>query len=424
MSITFGFAIRYFTSSNASIGNIFVPKVLCSKVFPQIQSMKLNRIAAVLFLLFPFMGKGLFAQGTQEILYIGTFSERGSEGIYVISFDRRSNALEKIQSLTQKDSPSYLEFHNNGSFLYAANRQGIKRSSDEGSVSGYKIDQKSGKLKPIHTKASGGISPCHLSVDPFGEFLYISHYASSHVSMFPIKKNGRLGKQSFSMQLQGSSIHPQRQSSAHTHSVIPDPSGRFVYISDLGTDKILQFEVDRKNKGLKLSTAVSTAVLPGSGPRHFQLHPHAPLAFSVEELNSTLAVYEIDSRSGRLNFLDREAMLVSEEASALENTAADLAISPDGRFVYASNRGLDNIVIYAVDASKKQIQYVGQIKSAGEHPRGIAMDSLGEFLFVTNRDSDNLVIFKRDLDTGLLSPTTMEVQVPAAVVIKQMVLYP
>lgn len=405
------------------LGNKFVTgKPFYSKEFLQIQWMKMLQIATVLFLFFLLMGRTLFAQDNKEILYIGTFAESGSEGIYVFSFERKSNKLEKIQSLTLKDSPSYLDLHPSGRFLYAANRQGLEDFSDEGSVSGYKIDQKSGKLKPIHTKASGGVSPCHLSVDPLGEFIYISHYASSHVSVFPIKKNGKIGKQSFSMQLQGSSLHPQRQSSSHAHSVIPDPSGRFVYISDLGTDKILQFEVDRKNKRLNLSTEISTAALPGSGPRHFQLHPYAPLAFSVEELSSTLAVYQIDSVSGHLNFLERKSMLVSNEEAAEQNTAADLAISPDGKFVYASNRGVDNIVIYAVDASKKQIQYIGQIKSGGAHPRGIGMDILGEFLFVTNRDSDNLVIFKRNFETGLLSPTTMEAQIPTAVVFKQMIL--
>lgn len=396
-------------------------KPFFSKDFCEIRKMKMFRFSLLLFLLFLMAGNGLYGQQNKEILYIGTFSERGSEGIYVLSFDRSSNSVEKIQSITLKDSPSYLELHSNGKFLYAANRKGLDDLSDEGSVSGYKIDQKSGELEPIHSKASGGIGPCHISMDPLGKFIYISHYTSSHISIFPIKKNGKIGKQSFSMQLQGSSIHP-RQSVSHAHAVIPDPSGRIVYISDLGTDKILQYDLDRKKGWLKLSTEIPTAVMLGSGPRHFLLHPHVPLAFSVEELSSTLAVYEIDSLSGHLNFLDRLVMLDSEEELAKQNTAADLAISPDGRFVYASNRGVDNIVIYAVDADNKQIQYIDQIKSGGAHPRGIGMDIMGEFLFVTNRDSDNLVIFKRNFETGLLSPTTMVAQIPAAVVIKQVVL--
>ncbi|WP_373492771.1 lactonase family protein, partial [Aquiflexum sp.] len=355
----------------------------------------------------------------KEILYVGTYTERDSEGIYVFEFDKAEGKLTIVQTISDRDSPTYLDIHPNGGYLYAANRQGTMEDPDEGSVSTFQINQKTGELKHIGTVSSGGVSPCHISVDPKARAIYVSHYASSHISVFSLHKKGHVGPLVFSKKFKGSSINPDRQKESHLHSIIPSDDGKYIYASDLGTDLIHQFGVNGKSKKLKVEHLDSAQAKPGAGPRHYSIHPSGQFAFSVEELGSTVAMYSIDPKTGGLAFKDRANMIVPSDNFSGSNTAADIQITPDGKFVYASNRGLDNIAIFSIDQNAGKIKYIGQESSHGKHPRSFAMDRFGEYLFVTNRDTDNLVILKIDKDSGMLSKTGIEVKVPGAVVVKQ-----
>lgn len=358
-------------------------------------------------------------QEAKEIIYVGTYSERDSKGIYVFEFDRSEELLTLVQTISDRDGPTYLGIHPNGGYLYAANRQGTAGNPEEGSVSTFQINKKTGLLKLNGTVSSGGVSPCHISMDPNGRAIYVSHYASSHLGVFSLHKKGHVGSLIFSNKFEGSSINPDRQQESHLHSIIPSADGRYIYASDLGTDLIHRFEVSGKSKKLKLEPIDSVQAKPGTGPRHFSIHPSGRYAFSVEELTSTVAMYSIDPKTGGLEFKDRTDMIVPSDNFSGSNTAADIQITPDGKFVYASNRGLDNIAIFRIDQNAGKITYIGQESTHGKHPRSFAMDRFGEYLFVTNRDTDNLVILKIDANTGMLSKTGIEVKVPGVVVVKQ-----
>ncbi len=362
------------------------------------------------------------AQNPKEIIYVGTYSERGSKGIYVFEFDRESEQLSKIQAISDREHPTYLEIHPNGQFLYSGNRQGTTDKPDEGSVSAYRIDPDTGKLDIIGTKSSAGFSPAHISVDPEGRLLYVSHYASSHMSVFSLQPDGKIGELIHNHQYVGKGANPERQKESHLHSIVPDPSGKFAFASDLGTDKIHPFEIVEKNRQISLTSREAVDAKPGSGPRHFLFHPNGKLAFSVEELSSTISSYRFDPSTGQLEFIERKEMILPTDKYEGTNTAADLQISPDGKFVYASNRGLNNIVIFEIDPNTGKMEYVGSESSGGEHPRTFAMDLLGDYLFVTNMLTDNLVLLKRDKDSGLLTLSGIEVNVPAAVAVKQLML--
>jgi 6-phosphogluconolactonase len=377
--------------------------------------------ASFLFHCWIFLGTS-FAQSHKEILYVGTYAERDSKGIYVFEFDRKEGKLTQVQTIYDRESPTYLDIHPKGGFLYAVNRQGTPGKPDEGSISTFQIDPNTGELKLLGTIPSGGVSPCHISIDPKGRLIYISHYGSSHMSVFSLGEKGEIGPLLYSKKFEGSSTNPERQKESHLHSIIPTADGRYVYASDLGTDLIHRYIVKGKSKNMGVELFESTEVIPGSGPRHFIVHPDGSFAFSVEELSSTVAMYSIDSNTGVLEFKDRADMIVPSDNFSGNNTAADIQVTPDGKFVYASNRGLDNIAIFRVDEKAGSITYIGQEPSHGKHPRSFAMDKLGEYLFVTNRDTDNLVILKIDKSTGMLSETGIEAKVPGAVVVKQLFL--
>jgi 6-phosphogluconolactonase len=355
-------------------------------------------------------------QPKKEIIYIGTYEERGSQGIYVFEFDREKEELSLIQTIKDRESPSYLAIHPSKSRLYATNRQGVGQDAS-GSVSAFIIGA-TGQLELENTLPSGGISPCHISIDPLGRYAYLSHYASSHMVAFNLNKNGSLGEEVFSKQYSGSSLHPERQNESHLHSIIPDESGNHIYISDLGTDLIHKYRVD-DSQGLNLKEIAQVKAIPGSGPRHAALHPNGQILLSVEEISSTISLYVFD-QDGQMEAKDRQELLMPDDQLEGTNTAADLQISPDGRFVYVSNRGVDNIVVFEVDTQNHKLKFSGKYPCGGEHPRSIGMDQKGAFLFVLNRHTDQFLVFERNQKDGSLRQTNISAHVPGAVAVVQL----
>lgn len=360
----------------------------------------------------------LMGQSSKEILYVGTSSERDSKGIYVFEFDRSNKDFREIQTLTHKASPTFLEIHPNGKFLYAVYREGLTKEDKKGTLSAFEINQTTGALQLINEVSSEGAGPCHVSVDPLGEYVYVSNYGGGNLAVFPIKGNGSLESASDMVQHSGGSIHPTRQKQPYMHSIIPGKQGDFIYASDLGVDKIFTYKIMREAGKLSPTEKPSTSSTPGAGPRHFTIHPSQNLAFSVEELSSTIASYRLNPQTGELTSFERVPMLSPEFPRDKASTAADIHISPDGKYLYASNRGDDTLVIYSIDANSGKLSLVGHERTQGAHPRNFYIDHTGDFVLVANKDDDHFVMFDRDKNSGKLNFTGTEVSVPAAVCLK------
>lgn len=364
-------------------------------------------------------GAVLAQSPSKEILYVGTYSDRGSQGIYVLEFDRTTGKLSELQTVEDKESPSFLEVHPSGKYLYAVYREGMDAKDKNGTVTAFEIDPASGKLSKINEQSSEGAGPCHVSIDPKGKLAYVSNYGGGNLAVYPIQNDGSLGKATDVIQHSGSSVNENRQKEPHMHSIIPTENGKFIYASDLGIDKIMIYQPDRKSGKLEPAPTPYAATTAGAGPRHFTLSPDGKLAFSIEELSSTIASYHVDKKTAALSPADRVPTL-PEGTQVPNNTTADIHVSPDGKFVYASNRGHDSIVIYAIDAKSGKLSYVGHEPTKGAHPRNFCMDQQGKFVFVANRDNDNVVVFDRDAASGKLSYSGNEARVPAAVCIQQL----
>jgi 6-phosphogluconolactonase len=360
----------------------------------------------------------LMGQSSKEILYVGTSSERDSEGIYVFEFDRNNKDFHEIQTVTHKASPTFLELHPNGKFLYAVYREGLTKEDKNGTLSAFEINQTTGVLQLINEVSSEGAGPCHVSVDPQGEYVYVSNYGGGNLAVFPIKGNGSLEPASDMVQHTGSSSHSSRQKQPYMHSIIPAGQGDYIYASDLGVDKIFTYKIMRGSGKLSATEKSSVSSTPGSGPRHFTIHPSQNLAFSVEELSSTIASYQVNPHTGELKPFERVPMLSPDFPPGKTSTAADIHVSPDGKYLYASNRGDDTLVIYSIDAKSGQLTLVGHEPTQGAHPRNFYMDQAGDFVLVANKDDDHFVMFDRDKYTGKLEFTGREVTVPAAVCLK------
>ena len=368
-----------------------------------------TRMNKLLITLLTSFGLTAQAQTGKEIMYIGTYSLRGSEGIYVFEFDRKTGTMQPLQSVSNAKSPSFLALHPSGKYLYSVNEAADK----QGGVSAYAVDVASGKLQFLNSQSSLGASPCHISVDQTGKTAFVSNYGGGNLAVLPILANGRLGTPTDSVQNTGHGVNTQRQDKPHVHSATVAPDNRFVYVADLGTDKLHIYQTDMKTGKIKPATMPFATVKPGSGPRHFTFHPNGKYAYLVEELTSSVAAFSRDAQTGALTLLEDGVKTLPANFTD-NNTSADIHVDPAGKFLYQSNRGYNALAIFAISNDGK-LTKVGDQPTEGKTPRNFLIDPKGEFVFVAHQDSDNITIFKRDQKTGKLTYTGHSVKVPAPV---------
>lgn len=373
----------------------------------------------LVFLSFIFYPLLAMPQSPTEILYIGTYSENNSKGLYVLKFDRDQLSADTIQTVHDKKNPTFLALHPEKKYLYAAYREGKDENDPAGTILAYAIDEKTGKLSRINQVSSVGASPCHISVDPTGQVVFVSHYQGGNLSTFKILESGGISEAVSFVQHEGSSVHAN-QTKPHMHAMIPSLDGKWVYASDLGIDQILKYEVNPKKGSVKKDPEIFP-VKAGSGPRHFVIHPALPYAYSVEELSNTVGIYTIEPKNGDLLLLGRVEML-SPKIQSDYNAAADIHLSVDGSWLYASNRGQDNLAIYQVDQETGLLSLQGHVPTGGQHPRNFKVDEKGELILVANMETDNVVFFRINDQTGIPEPTGKSISIPRAVFIEQLFL--
>ena len=348
------------------------------------------------------------------MIYVGTFSERGSEGIYVYNFDRRQNKYELLQTIGSKESPSFVAISPDGKFLVSANREGLLGDKIWGSVSLFAINQLTGTLSHLHDQHSYGASPCHVSFHPSGRYIFLSHYQGGSFVVLPLLDNGEIGEPTAIVQLKGKGAVMPRQEQPHTHSAVPSFDGRFLYVSDLGLDKILIYSFDETTGKVAESDQAFIQTDPGAGPRHFAFSPDGELAFSSEEMSSTICSYKVDKSSGSLQKVQRLTSLPPDFTK--QNSTADIHTSPDGEYVYISNRGFDGLAIFKI-LNGGQLQSIGFASTVGKKPRNFLPDPKGKYMLVANRDTDGINVFEIRSD-GTLTNTGIVLSVPSPVCIK------
>ncbi len=376
----------------------------------------MKRTILLLSISLAFLANVFGQMSSRDIIYAGTSSTRGSKGIYVFEFDRKEAKLKELQTVTEGSGPGFLALSPDKKTLYSIYSKGTLLDGN-GSVMSFKIDPKTGFLTKLNEQSAGGKGPAHVSVDPKGRFVFVSNYGDGTLSVFPINKDGSLAKASDFIKHTGGSIVVGRQESPHIHSAIPSLNGKFIYVSDLGTDKIMIYKVDNMGKLSPGDVPFSTST-PGSGPRHFAIHPNGNFAYSAEEISSTVASFRIEKKTGALSALERVNM--PPESFKERNSAADIHFSPDGKYLYASNRGHESLVIFKVEPENGKLSLVGHEGTGGKHPRNFMIDNKGEYALTANQNTDNIVIFRRDKQSGKLKPTGDQVTVPAVICLIQL----
>jgi len=354
-----------------------------------------------------------FAQKNQlnYNLLIGTYTNAGnSEGIYYYQFsaDGSSKAISKQKA----EEPSFLITSTNHQFVYAVNELG----KGNGAVSAYAFNKTTGEFKLLNTVLSGGDHPCHISTDRSNRFVFVSNYSGGNLSAIAINSDGSLSNEKQTIQHLGSSTNKSRQEKAHVHSAVLSPDEKFLVVQDLGTDKISVYAVDLNNPIKPLSENPLSVFNsnPGDGPRHISFHPTKPLVYVVQELTGSVTVLAF--KKGELKKLQQINMF--DKVTDKKSGAADIHLSPDGQFLYASNRvDYNDLAIYKV-TSNGTLTWVGSQPTLGLAPRNFAIDPTGNFLLAANQNSNEIVVFKRNKTTGLLNDTGNRISVGRPVCIQ------
>ncbi|MFD2885543.1 lactonase family protein [Chitinophaga cymbidii] len=346
-------------------------------------------------------------------LLAGTYTDTGSEGIYVYKFDRHTGALTPVDTASGLSNPSFLVVAPDKKHVYAVGETG-----DAGKVYALSFDPANGKLQLLNEQPAGGDGPCHINIDSASRNVLVGNYGGGSLSVLPVKEDGSLAAPVQTIQHTGSSIVESRQKAPHVHAVIFSPDGKQLFVPDLGIDKIVVYNYNYENafQPLTPGTPPAVGIRPGGGPRHFVFHPNGQHAYVVHEISGHITCFHYDT-SRLIPF----QMVASTPASYKGNKAsgADIHISPDGKFLYMSNRGdLNNLAIFRIDARSGKLTPAGHQSTKGKSPRNFLIDPSGAYLLVANQDSDNIIVFKRNKSTGRLTATGQEVSIPKPVCLK------
>ena len=331
-------------------------------------------------------------------LIIGTYTKTQDKGLFVYRFDSETGKMAFESASEGIKNPSYLAISNDGKKVYSVNESGTDR---KGGVSAFNFDAKLGKLNFNNEQETIGAAPCYISISKDNKFIITANYTGGNISVLPLMADGKIDTLTQLIQHEGSSINQNRQKEPHAHSAIFSPDGKMLYAADLGTDKLYAYQY--KAKSLKPLTDAKQAFVKteaGFGPRHFEFNQKGNKLYLLGELTGMISVY--DRKSNQLKNIQNLSLNLADFKGT--NGAADIHLSNDGKFLYATNRGsVNEIVIFKVEEKTGKLERIGAQSSLGKSPRNFLIDPTDQFLLVANQNTDDVFVFKRDKTTGMLT---------------------
>ncbi len=365
----------------------------------------LGRLCLLLVVLLIPAGEAL-ASG--YLVYVGTYTGNGSEGIYAYRFDPATGEISPIGLAAATDNPSFLAVDPKARFLYAVNELDPSHGEPTGLVSVFAIDRDSAKLIWLQEVSSLGGDPAFVSLDRSARFLMVANYdvfnyAGGSYAVFPIGADGRLGPRSAYVREAGSSADPERQRGPHPHSIQVTADNRFVITADLGLDRLFVDRFDARTGSLTPGSPRVVKADPGAGPRHLAFAPSGKFLYVVNELASTVMAYSYEPGPGTL--VGKQTVSTLSKDFTGKNTAAEIVVDAGGRFLYVSNRGDDSIEVFGIDPESGSLTTVERVPSGGRAPRSFAIDPTGRWLFAGNQDSNEIKLFEIDQASGRLTAT-------------------
>jgi 6-phosphogluconolactonase len=330
-----------------------------------------------------------------NLLYIAT-QDPARMGITVAEFDSDTGMLSAPRMAIETRDPAHFTLSGDGKHLYMCN------TGTPGGVSAFAVDRKTAALKLLNYKESKGRGPSYVSVDQSGHYVLDANYGGGFVEVYSLAPDGSLDQQTAFVQHAGSSVDPVRQTKPYAHWIRTDPSNKFAIVTDLGTDHVVIYKFDAKTGSLAPNDPASTTVPGGMGPRHLAFHPNGKWVYGIAEIANRVMAFNWDAQKGTLT--EFQSVKTLADGFSGPSTAAEIAVRKDGKFLYATNRGEDTIVVYAIDAKSGELTFKQRTSSRGKVPRYFTLDPTNKWLIVSNQEGANVSVFSIDAKTGELQP--------------------
>jgi len=351
-----------------------------------------------------------------NLVYVGTYTGKGSDGIYSCRFNSTNGSLAMIGLAAKTVNPSFVAFGKDEKFLYAVNEIDTFQQKPSGAISVFAVDKKSGNLEFLQQVPSLGAAPCHISVDHSGKYLLVANYNGGNFAVFPIETDGRLRTASSFIQNSGKGANPDRQQGPHAHFIQSTPDNHFIMVADLGIDKIVLYRFYDKSGTVSPADSGFIKLDPGSGPRHLSFSKDGKSVYVLNELTSTVTVFAFEQGTGFTQKKQSVSALPSTFSGT--NTAAEIATDPKGKFLYVSNRGDNSIAVFSIDPKDGTLSPIEWVPCGGTGPRHFEIDPDGKWLLCANQYSGNVVVFLIDQSTGRLVQTNQSLEINQPVCIR------
>ncbi|MAX36666.1 MAG: 6-phosphogluconolactonase [Gimesia sp.] len=374
------------------------------------------------FFLFPLVAGIAFSNVTataaeEPLIFISAFAPGEKGAIHAYKMNPQTGELKLVERTPDVEHPFFLAVSPDNKFLYSIHAPGKFSGKDNEFVSAFALEGRTGKLKLLNRQSSQGTASCYLDIDKSGKSVVVANYTTGSVACLPVKADGSLGEAETFIQHTGSSVNPQRQKEPHAHCSVISPDQKFVFAADLGLDKILAYRLNPETAELTPAAQPFVRTIPGAGPRHLTFHPDGKQMYVINELKNSITEFDYNPESGML--IEGQTISTLPEDFTGTSHCADLKFTPDGKFLYGTNRGHDSIAAYQVDVQGK-LTLIEITPSLGKGPQNLAVTADGKFLICANMPGNNVVVFQIDAKTGKLSPVgdPVEISSPSCIMIR------
>ncbi len=343
------------------------------------------------------------------LVYISAFKPGDQGAIHAFHLDVAAGRLAPLHRQADVEHPFFLALSPGNKYLYSIHAPGQFGGKSDEQVAAYEIQADSGKLRLLNRQSARGTAACYLDVDAGGKMLLVANYSSGSVAALPIAEDGSLGPSNSLVQHEGSSVDPNRQQGPHAHCIVVGPRSRLAFAADLGLDQVLVYRLDPDQASLTPHRQPFVRTPPGAGPRHLTFHPQGRHMYVINELANSVTHFDYDADSGIL--VERETTSTLPEDYEGTSYCADLKITPDGRYLYGTNRGHDSIAMYRI-GDDGRLSRIGIQPSLGRGPQNLAITPGGELLLCANMPGENVALFRIDAETGRLTPVGDPIEMP------------
>jgi 6-phosphogluconolactonase len=336
------------------------------------------------------------------LIFISAFAAGEKGAIHAFGFDSKTGSLTSKRQTTDVQHPFFLVVSPDGRFLYSIDTEKFGGSENE-FVAAYAIKDRSGKLKRLNQQSAKGTASCYLDIDASGKTVVLANYSTGSVAALPVQTDGSLGEAAAFVQHEGSSVNPKRQKAPYAHSIVISPDNRFALAADLGIDKVLIYRLDAAASKLSVNKAqVSISVEPGSGPRHLTFHPNGKNVYLINELKNSVTFFTYEPDSGKLTTQQTISTLPADFDGVTHT--ADVKITPNGKFLYGTNRGHDSIACYRI-GDDGRLSLIKIEPSLGKGPQNLLITPDGRWVICANMPGNSVIVFGINSDTGELTAT-------------------